>query len=261
VCKTPSGKRGLSLAAPPWWQQNVAVTWPGFENPEERRWLNFVRELGTTICDRGILYFHNSSGGTLHETPPGDKIPAVDYYHQQGMQVTAFLSVCNWKTDDASVADIIRLMRQHLDDGCDGVHLDMLTDVDDPPANVHQSDAAFRAIARMRDAVHAYPRKVRAMFTGNAYLLERKIGPGIVRLTDVGWIESHGHDDLDLVRTARVARSVDGYAKPAWYHWQPDDNEQDRVTRLGNLPKAMYASCLMEGAGGRRRDRAGPRTG
>jgi hypothetical protein len=231
-----------------WWQQDAAVTWPDFEKPEHRRWLGFVRDVGTTICDRGIMYTHNASGGDYRETPPGLRVPAVDYYHQQGMHVTSFLSVCNWKADDASVTDLIRLMRQELDDGCDGIHLDMLTDVDNPPANVINSDTAFRAIDRMRKAVHAYPRKVKAMFTGNAYMLERKIGPGIVRLTDVGWIENHGHGDLDLVRTARVARSVDNYTKPVWYHWQPDDNEQERVVRLVNLSKALYASLLMEGA-------------
>ena len=232
----------------PRWRQDTAVTWPDFEKPEHRRWVDFVRDVGTTICDRGILYYQNAQGGEYHETPAGEKAPAVAYYHQQGMLVTAFLSVSGWKPDEASVANLIRQMRKFLDDGCDGIHLDILITVDDPVANVHKSDAAVRAIKRLTDAVHAYPRRPQAILSGNAWILDGTLGPSIVKLTDVGWIESYGHDDLDLVRTARVARSVDDYGKPVWYHWQPDDNQQERVERLGNLSKALYASCLMEGA-------------
>jgi hypothetical protein len=246
--RTTRTKPKATQQADVWWRQPTAVTWPDFEKPKHRRWLSFIRDVGPTICDRGIGYYWAMPGTPSHETPPGEKAPAVDYYHQQGLQVTAFLSVSNWKTDKASVDNLIRLTRQHLDDGCDGVHLDVITDVTDPQTNVHKSDAAWRAIARMREAVHACPRKVQPTFSGNAYMLERTIGPGIVKLNDMGWVECHGHDDLDLVRIARVARSVDDYTKPIWYHWQPDDNQQERVERLGNLGKALYASLMMEGA-------------
>ncbi len=242
-----AGKCCAPKPAEVWWRQPTAVTWPLFENVKERKWLGFIRDVGTTICDRGILYYWNAQHG-FKETPPGEKKPAVEYYHQQGLHVTAFLSVSGWKTDEASVANIIRLMRQHLDDGCDGIHLDILISVDNPQANVQESDAAVRAIQRMTDAVHAYPRKVQATFSGNAWILDSTLGPAIVKLNDMGWIESYGHDDLDLVRIARVARSVDNYTKPIWYHWQPDDDQQERVERLGNLVKALYASLMMEGA-------------
>jgi len=223
----------------PWWRQDTAVTWSGFGNPAHRKWLGFVREVGTTACDRGIFY--------AHDTPPGTGAPAAAYYHQQGLRVTSFLSIDQWKTDDASVEELIAKMRRQLDDGCDGIHLDMLFS----PAGPRDAPAAYRlagAIARLRDAVHAYPRKPRAMFAGNVWLLDTPVCLLTAKLCDVAWIESWGHDDLRLVRAARVARSLDHYRKPAWYHWQPADNEQDRVAKLRNLPRALYASCLAEGA-------------
>lgn len=234
----------MSKPESPWWQQDTAVTWPLFENVKERRWLPFIRAVGTTICDRGILY-----ALPKWKFPDGSRKHVADYYHKHGLQVTSFLSVCDWKTDKKSVDELIGHMRRHLDEGCDGIHLDMLIDVDDPARTVHTSDAASRAIQRMCDAIHAYPRKPQAIFSGNAFTMQRPFGPALAKLCDIVWIESEAHDDdLDMVRLTRIARSVDDYTKPTWYHWQPGENEESRVQHLANMPKAYYASLLMEGA-------------
>jgi len=223
-----------------WWKQDTAVTWSGLQDPAHDQWLGFVKEVGTTICDRGIFY--NDS------TPPRSRARVAEYYHQRGLHVTSFLSIDKWKTDEQSLTRLIQLMRQQLDDGCDGIHLDMLFSVDEPKNSIGGTDAAVRAVVRMRDAVHDYPRQPQAIFAGNTWMLDTPFSLSVAKLCDIAWIESWGHSDLDLIRIARVARSLDGYSKPTWYHWQPHDNEQVRVQRLGNLPKALYSSCMLEGA-------------
>lgn len=232
--------RSPRTAKPIWWQQETGVTWPALYEPDQHHWIKFVKDVGTTNCDRGILYHY---GPTLES-----KADAVEYYHRHGMKVSAFLSINDWKPDKANVADLIRRMRRFLDDGCDGVHLDMFVCVNDPVTNVHKSDTAVRAVEKLRDAIHAYPRRPKAIFTGNAWILDSTFGPSLIKICDVGWIESYGHDDLELVRISRVSRSIDGYTKPIWYHWQPDDDEQERSVKLNNLGRALYASCMMEGA-------------
>jgi len=223
-----------------WWKQETAATWTDLGNHAHRKWLPFVRKLGTTACDRGVFY--------PLDGPMRGQAAVVEYYHSQGLRVTSFLTIAEWQPSEQAVSRLIARMHKHLADGCDGVHLDMLFTVADPKRNVVDSDAAVRAVARMRDAVHDYPREPRAMFAGNTWQLDGEFSLQVASLCDVAWIESWGHDDLDLVRIARVARSLDSEGKPTWYHWQPTDNEQTRVSKLVNLPRALYAGCLMEGA-------------
>jgi len=238
--KAPIAEQATAGPDKAWWKQETATTWTGFGDPAHRKWLDFVRQLGTTACDRGVFYPHKDA--------PGRQAAAADYYHRQGLQLTSFLSIDRWQPDQQSVTELIARMRRQLDDGCDGVHLDMLFCVADPKKNVEQSDVAVRAVAQMRDAAHDHPRKSQVMFAGNTWKLDSTFSLKVASLCDVAWIESWGHDDLELVRIARVARSLGGYGKPTWYHWQPHDNEQARVEKLTNLPRALYSSCLMEGA-------------
>jgi len=223
-----------------WWRQDTVATWTGFGKPAHEKWLEFIKEIGTTACDRGL--------SSAHADGPGVRASIADYYHKRGLRLTSFMSIPGWRPDDEAVAKLIARMRRELDDGCDGVHLDMLFGVADPKRNVMESDAAARAVAKMRDAVGAHRRKPRAMFAGNVWKLDTKFSLQTAALCDVAWIESWGHDDLELVRMARVARSLGGGGKVTWYHWQPNDNEQARVEKLANLPRALYSSCMAEGA-------------
>ncbi len=232
--------RITSSASGLWWDEETAVAWSAFGIPSHDKWLGFVQEVGTTICDRGVFYDGSSSRSGRERV--------AEYYHSKGLRVTSFFSIEKWKPVDESVQRLIGQMQGQLDDGCDGVHLDMLFAVEEPRKNVDQSDAAARAVEQMRDAVHSYRRDAPVMFAGNSWVLDTPFALLVATLCDVAWIESWGRSDLELVRIARVARSLGGYRKPAWYHWQPHHNEQSRVTGLMNLPKALYASCLLEGA-------------
>jgi len=223
-----------------WWRQDTVATWTNFGYPPQEKWLEFIKQIGTTACDRGL--------SSVHAEGPGVRASIADYHHKRGLRLTSFFTIHNWRPDEQYMEELIARMRRDLDDGCDGIHLDMLFSVANQKQNVDESDAGIRAVAKMRDAVHSHLHKPRAMFAGNAWQLDGKFGVQVAQLCDVAWVETWGHDDLDLVRVARVARSLDDGAKPTWYHWQPDDNEQARVEKLVNLPRALYASCMMEGA-------------
>ena len=223
-----------------WWRQETVAAWTNLDNGAHEKWLDFVKQIGTTACDRGVFSVHAAAAGVLAS--------ATDYHHKRGLQLTSFSTINNWRPDEQYMAKLIASMRRDLDDGCDGIHLDMLFAVADPKRNVQESDAGARAVAKMRDAVHGHDRKPQAMFAGNTWKLDTMFSLQVASLCDVAWIESWGHDDLELVRIARVARSLGGGGKVAWYHWQPHDNEQARVEKLTNLPRALYSSCLTEGA-------------
>jgi hypothetical protein len=90
----PGDKTTGTQPAGAWWRQDTAVTWSGLGDPVHDQWLGFIKEVGTTICDRGIFY--NDS------TPPGSRARVAEYYHQRGLHVTSFLSIDKWKTDEQS---------------------------------------------------------------------------------------------------------------------------------------------------------------
>jgi hypothetical protein len=228
-----------------WWRNEVAVvTWANFENAADREWLPFVKEIGSRIADRGVFYGH------YPEQMPPKHAPA-SFFHANGLKVTSFLSVEQWDSEPQAVTRLIDAMKVQLDDGCDGVHLDMFFNIRDYDRAVCQSMAAVAATRRMRDALHDYGRTHHGravMLAGNVWRLDDRFALEAARILDVAWIESWGQSDLELVRMARVARALDRGRKPVWYHFQPTTDAAERVKKLVNLPKALFASCLMEGA-------------
>jgi len=229
----------------PWWRNEVAVvTWASLENAADRKWLPFVKEIGSRIADRGVFYGH------YPERMPPKNAPA-SYFHAHGLRVTSFLSVEQWDPAPGAVTQLIDAMKGQLDDGCDGVHLDMFFSIRDYDRAVCQTTLAVAAARRMRDELHAYGRARygrEVMLAGNVWQLEDRFALEAAQILDVAWIESWGQSDLEVVRMARVARALDRGHKPVWYHFQPATDAEPRVKRLANLPKALFASCLMEGA-------------
>jgi hypothetical protein len=227
-----------------WWQNQVNVmNWATLHQAEDRPYLSFARQLDSTIADHGIFFGHYQQ-----DNHPGasDGAPsaAAQFYHQHGLKVIAFLSVEHWDPAPDSVAKLISVLKSYVDMGCDGIHLDMLFQ----PATVENAAAS---VARMREEIHRYGQEKygRAiLLAGNVWRLDSPFALQAGGSADVAWIESWGNSDLEVVRMARVARSLGEYRKPVWYHFQPDTDTQDRVLRLVNLPRALISSCLFENA-------------
>lgn len=137
----------------------------------------------------------------------------------------------------------IRLTEGMVDDGCDGIHLDIYNE----PLTTR---GAVEATRRIRDALHEYALnryKRDLLFTGNLWSIVQPFAAVAAQYMDVIWIESFGDSEADVIRAARVAASLGDYSKPVWYHYQPDFDDY-RAGHLKVFPEALFSSCLFEGA-------------
>ena len=233
--------------AKPWWQDSVVpMSWATLHQAEDRNYLALTQHLRSTIADRGIFCGQYAPDTAL--TAPEQMRQAADFYRQNGLKVTAFLSVGGWNPAPDAAARLLSVLEGYIDAGCDGVHLDLLFQ----PATVQNAPAA---VSRLRDALHRYGQEKyrrEILFTGNVWKLDSAFALQAAAITDVAWIETWGDSDLDLVRIARVARSLGGNKqerhKPVWYHFQPNNDTEGRVLHLVNLAKALFSSCLFEDA-------------
>lgn len=219
-----------------WWSREVnVVTW-GLLNGEEdndSKFLNFMKEIGSKIADRGINYGHYP----INSAAENQK---AESYHAHGFKCTSFNSVENW--DPAKADEMIDAFKKHIDDGFDGVHLDMFFM---PCTQEGVSDAVQRMAKDLKDyALQKYGRTI--MFTGNQWLLDDPAALKEAYLCDVAWLESYGDKELEMIRFCHLGKAIGNYKKPVWVHLQPEHNKKNRIDFLVNLPKVLISSCLVE---------------
>jgi hypothetical protein len=73
-------------------------------NHNDRPYLAFAEALQSEVADRGIYYGHFDSQRVTADPPKPEEAP---FFHQQGLKVTAFLSVGGWQPTADSLAGMI----------------------------------------------------------------------------------------------------------------------------------------------------------
>jgi hypothetical protein len=232
-----------------WWQDQVdIVTWGALSNEKDARWIDFARATGAEIMDRAFLFQawkHGPAPDTAHEQCR----QAAEFFHSRGFKFTSFMTAADpegtnrWDPSPAAVDSLLAELKKHVDDGCDGVHLDVFNAVKIP-------EGAAAQVRKLRGGLHEYGREKygrEVMFAGNIWRLEDPFSLDACPNMDAVWIESFGDSDAEVVRIARVGKAAGG-GRPVWYHWQPNDDTEQRVSSLGNLSRALFSSCLMENA-------------
>ena len=222
-----------------WWEAETnLITW-GFFNGDvdhDKRQLEFYKRIGAKVADRGFSYPHYNDTVSIGTEK-------ADFFHKHGIHVNSFTSVKDWKLND--VPQMIKSACLHIDDGADGVHFDIFNcSENDNPKIIAAIGEMTKSIKNY--AMSEYGREV--CFTGNLWMITDRVSLGIAYYTDVIWAESFGYGEGEIIRAFRLGRSVGGYDKPVWYHWQPNDDEKRRVDKLKNLVKSLFASCLFESA-------------
>ncbi len=224
-----------------WWSDQVnVVTWGLLHQETDPRWAAFAEETGATIMDRGFRFPRPS------QVPPEfhqECQRAAQAIHARGWKLNSFRTIMDWDPSPEPLAQAIDSLKKHIDDGCDGVHLDWFN----TPKTTEGAPAAARQI---REELRRYGREKygrEVMFAGNIWSLIEPSALEMAPQMDVVWIESWGDSDVALVRIARMATAA-GCGRPVWYHWQPNDDHEWQVQKLGNLSRALFSSCLMENA-------------
>jgi hypothetical protein len=224
-----------------WWDDQVnVVTWGQIAEETDPHWAAFAEATGATIMDRAFRFPRPLEvDPQIHQACQ----EMAKVIHARGWKLNSFRTIMNWDPSPEPLAQAIESLKKHIDDGCDGVHLDWFN-------NPKVTAGAPAATRQIREELRRYGREKYArdvMFAGNIWRIERPVALELAPQMDVVWMETFGDSDLDVVRVARVAAAA-GYGRPVWYHLQPDDDKEARIKNLANLPRALFSSCLMEEA-------------
>ena len=217
-----------------WWDDEVnVVTWsdPDYDLKANEDGLTFFERNLSVIADRCCHFYDKGA----------DYSEVIEKYKRNGLKTTSFVSILDWDIEKSDL--YINEFKKHIDSGCDGVHMDMLFMPGKPDNGVIQTKKIVDALKKY--ALDKYNKKV--LITGNTWMLTEENAVKQAQVCDLAWLESHGKDEMKIIRFVRLGKSLNNGQKTVWYHLQPDNNEFEKIKKLKNYPKALMSSCMMEG--------------